>query len=218
MIIEFPKYDFPCRLFDFITEHELEFNNYRDLEKYIRELIMSNNILHIKDGLSNVLYWGYYRIRYGEIRIKRFRDNVSNIQLQAFSDIIKTNLVEPINIKKIGMPQFSGFSFISKILMFSDPTKYVTLDKKIMKLSDLKDTNNPLSKIPYTEKDSSIRISQLSQKYYFEWCGLCSFIANQLQGNKIAADIERGFFKIVEENRINYGRRIISSEIKKYML
>ena len=214
MKIEFPKYNFPCRLFDFNTEQELKFDNYRELEKHIRELLLSHDIQQVKDGLSNVLFWGYYRIGYGEIRLKKFRDSVSKRQLQAFSDLLKTNLVGPINIKKIGMPQFSGLSFISKILMFSDPTKFVIIDKKIMELRDLENYDNPLSNIPYTESDSGIRISQTSQRYYFEWCDLCRFIAKQFTDDTIAVDIEREFFKLVEENKLSYGRQIISSEIK----
>jgi len=215
MNIEFPEYDFPCRMFDFNTEQEMEFDNYRELEKNIQEQFFSNSISQIKNGLSNVLYWGYYRIGYGKTRIKIFRENVTNFQLQAFSDLVKTNMADPISIKKIGLPQFSGFSFISKILMFMDPTIYVVLDKKIMELDDPKNHDNPLTKIPYNRKDSGIRITNISSKYYFEWCELCSFIAKQFQDQKIAVDIERGFFKLVEKDEIEYARLIIATEMKK---
>ena len=73
----------------------------------------------------------------------------------------------PINIRKIGLPQFSGFSFVSKILMFFDPRNFVVLDKKIMQL---KDPNNrkddPITKIGGI--GTSIRITGDSQKHYFE--------------------------------------------------
>lgn len=215
MIIEFPKYDFPCKLFDFNSEQEIKFDNYRELEKYIQTQLLSSNISQIKDGLSNVLYWGYSRIGYRAIRLKKFRDEITNQQLQAFANLMIVNKAEPLSIKKLGMPQFSGFSFVSKILMFSDPTKFVVLDKKIMELNDTEDHDNPLSKIPYTKRDSGIRISQISQKYYYEWCKLCCYIAQQLHDNKIAVDIERGFFKLVEKNEIFCGKQIISSEMKK---
>ena len=214
MIITFLEYDFPCKLFDFNTEQEIAFENYRKLEKYIQEQLLSTDIFQIKDGLSNVLYWGYYRIGYGKTRLHKFRKNVSNQQLQAFASIIKTNQADPFSIKKLGMPQFSGLSFISKILMFIDPTNYVVLDKKIMELRDPDNPDNPLSRIPYTKRDSGIRISQKSNKCYLEWCELCYFIADKLSDNKIAVDIERNFFKLVEENKIDYGRCIITSEIK----
>lgn len=217
MTIPFSEYDFPCRLFDFNTKQEIIFENYRELERYLKHQLLSNDILQIKDGLSNVLYWGYNRIGYGKIRLKRFRDKVTFEQLQSFANLMKTNKAEPISIKQIGMPQFSGFSFISKILMFIDPTKFVVLDKKIMELRDPENPNSPLTKIHYTNKDSSIRISYDSQKHYIEWCELCRFIANKSPDIKIAVDIERNFFKLVEEKRIIYGRKIISSEMNDYL-
>ena len=87
MDIRFPEYDFPCKLYNFKTEKELKFENYRELEKYIQELILSVDILKIKDGLSNVLYWGYYRIGYRERRLRLFRDSVTYKQLQQFKEV-----------------------------------------------------------------------------------------------------------------------------------
>ena len=176
---------------------------------------MSSDISQIKDGLSNVLFWGYYRIGYKETRLKNFRDNVSPFQLQTFKALLENNILNPINIKKIGMPQFSGFSFISKILMFVNPLQYVVLDKKIMELRDIKNQDNPLSNIHYNQGDSGIRISQASQKHYFEWCELCNFIAGQMDDDIIIVDVERGFFKFVEEDRIEYAKQIITLEMKK---
>jgi hypothetical protein len=128
---------------------------------------------------------------------------------------LRNGNANPINIKNIGMPQFSGFSFISKILMFLDPTKNVILDKKIMELRDPTNLESPLTNIHYCKSDSGIRISQKSQRYYHEWCELCNFIARQLNDKRIAVDVERGFFKLVEEGKIEYGRTIISEAIKK---
>jgi len=215
MIIEFPKYDFPSRLYNFNDNKEIEFDNYRSLEGYIRNQLHSEHYSQIRDGLSNVLYWGYYRIGYGETRIKIFRDEVTDLQLQSFKKLLQNNAANAINIKNIGMPQFSGFSFISKILMFLDPTKNVVLDKKIMELKDPMNPDNPLSKIPYcVEKDSGIRITKVSQEYYWEWCALCCFIAKQLDDKRIAVDIERGFFKLVEVGKVNYGRQIIANYVR----
>jgi len=215
MTYTFPKYDFPCKLFDFKNKSEIEFEDYRTLEKYIQKQLLSNDILQVKDGLSNVLFWGYYRIGYKETRLKKFRDYVTPFQLEAFKDLLVKNMINPINIKKIGMPQFSGFSFISKILMFLNPSKYVVLDKKIMKLRDEKNLDNPLSNIPYKPSDSGIRVSPVSQKYYHAWCELCNFISSQMSETIITVDIERGFFKLVEDDRIEYALQIISSETKK---
>ena len=96
-----------------------------------------------------------------------------------------------------------------------NPKRYVTLDKKIMNLKDPFNPDSPLTRIPYSENDTGIRITKTSTKYYLEWCELCSFIAKEINNNKIAVDIERGFFRLVEEEKTNYGREIITSETKK---
>jgi len=215
MRIEFPPYNFPSRLYDFNLNKEIEFENYRQLEKHIQNLLTHKEINKIKDGLSNVLFWGFYRIGYRDNRVKIFRQQVTDFQLMAFSNLVKTNKINPISIKKLGLPQFSQFSFISKILMFINPKRYVTLDKKIMNLKDPFNPDSPLTRIPYSENDTGIRITKTSTKYYFEWCELCSFIAKKINSNKIAVDIERGFFRLVEEEKTNYGREIITSETKK---
>ncbi len=215
MRIEFPTYNFPSRLYDFNLNKEIEFENYRLLEEYIQNLLTHKEINKIKDGLSNVLFWGYYRVGYRDVRVKKFRKQVTDFQLMAFSNLVKTNEINPISIKKLGLAQFSQFSFISKILMFMNPKRYVTLDKKIMYLKDSFNPDNPLTRIRYSKNDTGIRITKISTKYYFEWCELCSFIANEINSNKIAVDIERGFFRLVEEEKTDYGKAIIASEIKK---
>jgi hypothetical protein len=130
MKIDFPVYDFPAKLFDFKNGKELEFSDYRRLEAYLQSLLISQNVNKLVDGLSNVLFWGYYRTGYGVVRVERFRDNVTVNQLKKFSDLVLTGKLNPLAIKDIGMPQFSGFSFVSKILMFLDPERFVILDKK----------------------------------------------------------------------------------------
>ena len=53
--VKFPQYDYPKRLFDFDNNQEIEFEGYRELEKYIQSRLKSNDTEQIKDGLSNVL-------------------------------------------------------------------------------------------------------------------------------------------------------------------
>ena len=206
--INFPEYDFPKRLYDFYNNQEIEFGAYRELEQYIQTRLKSNEPEEIKNGLSNVLYWGYYRIGYRDERIKRFRDKVTESQLKDFARLVIANRMTPINIKKIGLPQFSGLSFVSKILMFFDPRNFVVLDKKIMQLSDPTNRNNdPITKIG--NQKSGIRITEDSQKHYIEWCNLCKKIATHYLNSDYAVDAERGFFKLVENNQLDYGRKII---------
>lgn len=207
------KYDYPCKGFDFIENTEITFTNYRDLELYIKNLLMSHDKNNIKNGLANVLYWGHYRVGYRDVRVDRFFDKIKSMHLQGFQTLIRSEKLNSIEIKRLGMPEFSGLAFISKVNMFLDPRKYVTLDKKIMQLRDETNSRNPLSNIAFSENDTSIRISENSQFQYHQWCKICKFIANEYFEDKIAADVERGFFKLVENNELNYGRKIIKDVI-----
>ena len=107
------------------------------------------------------------------------------------------------------MPEFSGLAFISKVLMFLDPHKFVTLDKKIMQLKDDSNFNNPLSNIKFKAPTTSIPINPNTHKYYTLWCILCKKIAEENFQDKLSVDIERGFFKLVENNDIEIAKRII---------
>ena len=161
------------------------------------------------------MFWGYYRIGYRDERIRRFRGNVTENQLKDFASLVNANRMTPINIRKIGLPQFSGFSFVSKILMFFDPRNLVVLDKKIMQLRDPANRDNdPITKIG--EDKSGIRITENSQKHYFEWCSLCKKIATHYLKSDYAVDAERGFFKLVENNELNYGRKIILAAMENH--
>lgn len=209
LIAHLKCYNYPSKLYDFTYNKELEFRDYRCLENHIREFLLSNDEQKVKNGLSNVLYWGHYRAGYRDFRVKRFRDNVTWSQIKSFQSISKEEY-DCIKIKKIKMPEFSGLAFISKILMFLEPDKYVTLDKKIMKLKDITNSNNPLTKIKFGKKETSIRITIDSQKHYLEWCQLCMLIAkNKPNDNILAVDIERAFFQLVENGKEKIGQNII---------
>ena len=156
----------------------------------------------------------YYRIKYRRVgKIKKFRETTTEKQLKTFANLVTIN---PINIRNIHLPEFTRFSFVSKILMFLDPQKYVILDRNIMKLNDPNNKNNPITNIAYGDKETSIRITQDSQKHYFEWCSLCKKIASHYLKSEYAVDAERGFFKLVENNELNHGRKIILYAMKDH--
>lgn len=213
--IVFPEYNYPGFGFEFNSQVEKSFSSYRELEAEFRSQLFSSSLEQIKDGLSNVLYWGFYRAGYRDVRVQKFRNKVTNDQLRKFRDLVVNKSYTPIEIKKLKMPQFSGFAFISKVMMFLDPTNYVTLDKKIMDLKDSNFLENPLTKIKFSEHETMIRITKESQSYYFSWCNMCKEIAAKQFPGKIAVDIERGFFRLVETGQIDYGRQIIKSQTKK---
>ena len=206
------KYNYPPRLFDFESNKEIIFDSYRNLEGYLRENLMSNDLSSVNNGLSNVLYWGHYRAGYRDVRVERFKAKITNDKLEKFQRLIIKNDYNCLTIKSLGMPEFSGLAFVSKVLMFLDPHKYVTLDKKIMQLSDHKNLKNPLSNIKFGGKDTTIRISQNTHLSYTLWCELCKKIADENFQDKLPVDIERGFFKLVENKDIEIAKRIIREQ------
>ena len=172
-------YNYPSHVFSFNENVELKFENYRSLEKYILKELESNDPNIIKNGLSNVLYWGHFRAGYRDVRVNKFRSKIKNEQLELFHNHIQNHSYGCQAIKRINMPEFSGLAFISKVLMFLDPSNYVTLDKKIMQLKDENNFNNPITNIAFRVNDTSIRINDNSQFWYLKWCGLCKKIANE---------------------------------------
>ena len=56
-------YDFPAVVYSFRADRELHFQSMREVESHIAGALCSDSSEKIKDGLSNVLYWGYARSR-----------------------------------------------------------------------------------------------------------------------------------------------------------
>ena len=108
----------------------------RELEAAIGAQLKSSDTVKVKDGLSNVLYWGYYNDGRRDYKVKRFRSKVTEEQLgcgiQIFNDVCGPGLTE---IRDWILPIFSNMSFISKLRMFLDPTRYVTLDLKLAEIA-----------------------------------------------------------------------------------
>ncbi len=138
-IIEFQNaissYNFPAvyKDFDRNISHE---SNMGVVESKINNLLLSKDENQVKNGLSNVLYWGYAQVGYRDFRVTRFRDSVTNEKIHKFQNLIQNKFRAATlkDIKKIKLPEFSGISFVSKILMFLDPENYPVLDLQIARL------------------------------------------------------------------------------------
>jgi hypothetical protein len=128
-------YNFPAVTFDFAGNRERVHAGMRELERAIHGDLVSADLNRVLDGLSNVLYWGYARMGIRDHRVEAFRRSVTGAQLQA-SRATFASLTGPglRALHRMGLPQFSQVSFLSKVRMFLDPTLYVTLDKKLAKL------------------------------------------------------------------------------------
>lgn len=206
------RYNYPKVTCDFRTNREIVHSSMRQLEASIGGDLASGDPIRVKDGLSNVLYWGYYRYRAGYRlnRVHNFQNKITQQKLARTAKTLQNLFGTPIRtIKNLELPEFSNLSFITKVLMFLNPQKYVTLDRKLMKLKNVKpitvfhNIRSCKTYIPY---------SQENERQYLNWCDLCKNASTKyFQGQEVfAVDIERGIFYLVENGRHNIAAEIIA--------
>jgi hypothetical protein len=196
-------YMFPSVYYDFGSGLPANAQNMSVVEEYINRLLKSQNVIDVKHGLANVLYWGYAQVGYRNLRVNNFIKNSNEKQIHNFHNLLLNNATPTlIAIKNLKLPEFSGMSFVSKILMFLDPENYCVLDKKISKLRN-PECMKSLSHLTFGPKDTQIRISQQNQGVYNNFREECRLISGHyFQNNYRVADIERGFFTLIQSNEL----------------
>lgn len=208
------NYSFPAVYFDFESGVEVVNNSMVTVEREINNKLFSKSNKDVKDGLSNVIYWGYSQIGYRDKRVYDFRENVEDESIYKFIDLIKKNRINLIEIKKLRLPQFSGMSFVSKILMFIDPINFCVLDKQIAKLRNEQNygTENCLDELVYKKDDTQIRITVKNTNAYNKWRNTCLTISKSYYNSKYrCVDIERGFFALIQSGKQNIAQKILNS-------
>jgi hypothetical protein len=180
------------------------------LERFVRAQLLSAKHVDIKNGLSNVIYWGYATSR-GRLkdRVKRFRSEVNDRQIIEFSKSVQSTDIRFKDIAKCNLPQFSKVSFISKILMFLDPTKNVTLDLQLSKIKAAKTSTSfrNLSICP-----TYIPVTRQNETFYSAWCNTCCDVAHEyFASNGIrGVDVERGFFTMIRNGHVETAAIILN--------
>ena len=202
-------YEFPAVYFDFIRDIEIQAQSMIEVETEICRQLRSQEVRIIKYGLANILYWGFAQIGFRQNRIDNFMNNVSDRQIIAFRALIRANQMPTMRaIKVIGLPQFSGMSFVSKILMFLNPIDYCVLDKQLAKLRT-PDSPKILNDLSFGQNQTQIRITDHNEAVYNGWRNECSAISQMyFQGRYRVADVERGFFNLIQRNNLLDARRI----------
>ena len=213
------KYPYPTVTYDFVKGKEICHGSMYGVEKCIHDLLYSACLSDIKDGLSQILYWGYYNDpRWKNTRANNF-NKIPNVNIKhklknfktlarKIKDAKNNNQILPgkellLKIKAIEIPQFtSGISFASKILMFLDPKNYPILDRKIAnKIMNLCFSScfPPMHGLKF----ESIKISSDSARAYETWACWCREIADDVNNilestrDEIrAVDVERAFFTL----------------------
>ena len=105
-------------------------------------------------------------------------------------------------IKSLHIPQYSGMSFLSKILMFLDGTQYCVLDQQIARLRT-DDSLKALNKLSFRPKDTQIRVSSNNERVYDNWRKECLDISRDyFNAQYRTSDIERGFFHLIQTGHL----------------
>jgi len=138
------RYSFPAIYYDFKQNREVRASIMEEVEHVINGQLYSVHAEDVRNGLANILYWGYANVGYRDIRVDDLNNNISIRQIKAFQALLADDRTPTMaEFKTIHIPQYSGMSFLSKVLMFLNPTEYCILDKQIV-LS----TNRELTKSP----------------------------------------------------------------------
>ena len=206
-------YDFPCVTFDFKNQHEIKHDSMKGVEAEIRSQLLVDEPEMVRDGFSNVLYWGYARTGYRSTRVKRFRETATIVQLHRARRTLQQ--LEGPGVRRIAqlkLPEFSGLSFVSKVRMFLDPANYVVLDRQLLQLRKHKHTNI-FHEVAIGSREKRIRINEVNEAVYERWSSSCRQVAAQYFSDRDvrAVDVERGIFYLVQTGRAHYAVEILAN-------
>ena len=200
-------YDYPAVTYDFVNEEEVAHPGMPSVEKSIRDQLLSTDPNVVKDGLSNVLYWGYARAGYGNYRVELFRKSVTGTHLSKCMDLFgDLALLEPGSIGGLTirtLPQF-GLAFSTKLLAFLDPERFVVLDAQLGRLSD-EAPETFFGRIRTVGSYGTIELN-----VYRDWCRFCVNVAHTYwERGARAVDVERGIYHMVTHEGLREAAEIV---------
>jgi len=145
-----------------------------------------------------------------DTRVERFRTKVTASQLKRAAELFQRSRFPSVGeIKKLGLPEFSGLSFVSKIRMFLDPDDSATLDWQILKIHR-KCPTTVLAQFQIG-KSTQIPITVNNSEAYEGWCRRMRDISRVHFGGCFrAVDIERGLFHLIQNGEVETAARILS--------
>jgi len=195
-------YSYPFVAFDFENACELKFPTIQDLERHIRAGLIAGDAVRLKDALSNILYWGFYRMGFQPARVKDFRAKVTADQM-ARAAALFPQLTGPgiRRLRDLRLPQFSQLTFLSKLRTFLDPERYCALDRSLVQIPTLKDE--------FKVSRKAIPVTVGNERAYQRWVDLCGRIAGTLSPPQRPVDVERGFFHLVDIGQIDAANAIL---------
>ena len=205
-------YSFPAIYFDFRENREVQASSMADVERAINGQLRSSHVPDVKNGLANILYWGFAKIGYRDNRVEDLNDNITTAQIKEFQALLATGSTPTMRkIKAISIPQFSGMSFLSKVLMFLNPSDYCVLDTQITRLRS-RNSLKALCQLSFGPKERQIRISSHNEATYDRWRAECLGVSTTYYGGEYrVVDIERGFFHLIQRGRLLDAQKIYNS-------
>ena len=211
------SYDYPRVAYDFQNGSEIRYRDMAAVEEHIGTLLHRPEPGGVRDGLSNVLYWGYAR-QPGRrnAKVRDFRDDVpaDDPRLARFADLVRS-LGEPplptaagpalLDIKRLTLRQFGQMSFVTKILMFLDP-RFPVLDMKVAR-AFANGGFAPLADLRFDR--GGIRLTGNNVRAYERWACWCREIAGLADDEPPAprrglraVDVERALFTLADQRHL----------------
>ncbi len=202
-------YAFPPAYFDFIANAPIVGLTMAQVEARIRSDLIAGTPSQMKDGLSNVLYWGFAQMGgLASVRVNQFRTRVTQRQLQAASQLLSGIPRPPLRvIANLRLPQFSGASFVSKVRMFLDPAGSATLDQQIMKIHEVRPTT-VLAAVRRSK--TSIPVSAANSAAYEAWCDRLNHIRITYLPSVRVVDVERGLFHLIQSGHVGIAADLLA--------
>jgi hypothetical protein len=199
-------YAFPAVYFDFARNTPVAAANMAAVEAHIHNQLTSPNQQSVLHGLANVLYWGYAQIGYRNVRVHNFLAGANAAHASAFGRLRNGGAVPTLHqLKGIRIPQFSGISFISKILAFLDPINYCVLDQQLARIAN----GNGGKALNQLVQGPQLRVTANNQRAYDAWRKECATISSvYFRGVYRVIDIERGFFHLVQTGQLQLAQKI----------
>ena len=214
---------------DFQTMLSRRHGSMLEVETRIREQLVSRDRETVKDGLSNVVFWGFASQGIQRRRVSTFRQNVKACQLDRFMKLVSGRpYVGLWDIKKLKLPQFSQMSLTSKLLTFLYPERYVVLDLKIARFGKAHDLPLQSNGIPvmrqlkftyFKERSNAIPLTRsVNIPVYYNWAAWCGCIAARVNRSPSTSDreplrpvdVERAIFSCLLGNADGLARFLLS--------
>ena len=215
------SFSFPADSFDFHSNQKHVDGGMRGVEDRIGAALRSGDRARVRDGLSNVLYWGYARQGRCDYKVQGFRKKVESTDDPRLARFLAFAVSRPdspaerlLALKKLAIPEFGQVSFATKVLMFLDPDNFPVLDLKIARTARRPEFP-PLRDLRiYT----SIPITKSNASCYGRWAYWCQNVAVRLNGahgagaahDLRAVDIERAVFALIDCGRTDDARSLLN--------